>query len=423
MPRRLIICADGTWNTQDADGGSEPPPTNVVKLARAIRPVAADGTSQIVLYHEGVGNARGLARMLGGAFGWGLSRNVRACYRFLVDNYHPGDELYLFGFSRGAYTVRSLAGMIRNSGLLRSEHAHLIPRAYDLYRNRSRETHPNSVEARAFRTAYAHDVRITLLGVWDSVGALGVPTVGPIGAWSRRRHGFHDVTLSGHVDHAYHALALDERRRPFQPALWEVDTPGQDVEQVWFAGVHANVGGGYEDCGLSDVALEWMMERAGDCGLEFCDGYGALAIAGAHDARLHDSYSLGYRVLGDGRRVVNAPRPTRKGQPVRTCEWVHESVYHRLADVTGPPIGPYLPQNLPPERLTPPPATRLPRRSTPLRLTPELLAAAAPHLAAASLLRRTIHGADVPPVMPPAPPLADVARPLVPTRRADRLRH
>ena len=367
MPRRLVVCADGTWNTPESRHGTEPPPTNVVKLARAVRPVASDGTSQIVYYHEGVGNGTPLVRLLGGVAGWGLSRNVRDCYRFLVTNYAPGDELYLFGFSRGAYTVRSLAGMIRNSGLLRGEHAHLIAKAYDLYRNRSTSTHPNSVESKSFREVYSHQVPITCLGVWDSVGALGLPTFGPIGRRMARQFGFHDVRLSGQVQHAYHALAIDERRKPFLPAIWEVDTPGQDVEQVWFAGVHSNVGGGYPDCGLSDVALEWMMGKAGAIGLEFDEEYVQMAVTCACDGELYDSMSLGYKLFHpfmspafkDGRRVLNAPRAPLDGKPVRTCERVHESVYDRFTRVTSPPRGPYAPANLP-VNLATPAATRIP---------------------------------------------------------------
>jgi uncharacterized protein (DUF2235 family) len=344
MPRRLVVCADGTWNTQESRRGTEPPPTNVVKMARAVRPVATDGSSQIVYYLEGVGNGSPLLRLLGGVGGYGLSRNIRDCYRFLVNNYAPGDELYLFGFSRGAYTVRSLAGMIRNSGLLRGEHAHLIGEAYDLYRNRSTSTHPNSVESKAFRGAYSHVVRIRCLGVWDSVGALGLPTFGPLGRRMARKYGFHDVRLSGRVEHAYHALAIDERRKPFLPAIWEIDTPGQDVEQVWFAGVHSNVGGGDPDCGLSDVALDWMMSKAAALGLEFDERYVSMAVTSACDGELYDSMSLGYKLFHpflspafkDGRRVINAPRPPRNGKPVRTREQVHESVHQRLLRVVSP---------------------------------------------------------------------------------------
>ena len=363
-PRRLVVCADGTWNTQDAED-REPPPTNVVKLARAVAPHAADGTPQIVLYHEGVGNERGWRRWLGGATGSGLSRNVRTCYRFLVDNYAPGDELYFFGFSRGAYTVRSLTGMIRNSGLLRSEHAHLIPQAYALYRDRAPETHPNSVEAQTFRAQHAYpDVRVHCLGVWDSVGALGLPTYGPIGRRLARKYGFHDVTLSSIVDHAYHALALDERRKPFLPAVWDVDTPLQDVEQMWFAGVHANVGGGYADCGLSDVALLWMVEKAAACGLAFDSAYLSAALRPSSAGRLYDSMSLGYRLLHpflsprreSGHRVVKRPRPPRNGVAVRTCERVHPTVYERMRQVLDGGAT-YAPRNLPPD--TPPPPMRI----------------------------------------------------------------
>jgi hypothetical protein len=166
---------------------------------------------------------------------------------------------------------------------------------------------------------------------------------------------------------AYHALAIDERRKPFLPAIWEVDTPGQDVEQVWFAGVHSNVGGGYPDCGLSDIALEWMMGKATGLGLEFEEEYVKMAVTCAPEGELYESMSLAYKLFHpfmrpafkDGRRVLNAPRPPRDGKPVRTCERVHESVYDRFTRVTSPPKGPYAPPNLP-VNLATPAATRIP---------------------------------------------------------------
>ena len=436
MPRRLVVCADGTWNTQEGRGVAEPPPTNVVKLARAVRPVAADGSTQIVYYHEGVGNGSPLLRFLGGVAGYGLSRNIRDCYRFLVDNYMPGDQLYFFGFSRGAYTVRSLVGMIRNSGLLKGEHAHLIGKAYDLYRGRSTSSHPNSVDSKAFREAYSHDVEIECLGVWDSVGALGLPTFGPLGRRLARKYAFHDVRLSGHVRHAYHALAIDEQRKPFLPAIWEVDTPGQDVEQVWFAGVHSNVGGGYPDCGLSDVALQWMLDKAAALGLEFDERYVQLAVTCAADGEIYDSMSLGYKLMHPlmrpafkgGRRVINEPRPPRNGKSVRTCERVHESVHERIRRVTSPPRGPYAPPNLPPNLLTPP-AMRSADLLAGLRgatsaatrpgATPPAPAAtaAAPVPAAPTPAAPTTSAIAAPPPVAAAPP---PARPVEPPPRPER---
>ena len=265
--KRLVVCADGTWKSRDDSGDT----TNVEKLHDAVLPVAADGTRQLTRYFPGVGASR-RARILGGAFGVGLSRNVQECYRWLAREWQPGDELYLFGFSRGAFTVRSLAGMIRNVGLLPADRLDLVDEGYGHYRDDDPAWRADGAKAVAWRKAHSREVqRIRCLGVWDTVGALGVPTSGPLGWWTRRRWGFHDVQLSGRVEHAYHALAIDERRKPFAPTLWQADDAHADqqhVEQVWFAGVHSNVGGGYPDCGLSDTTLWWMAGKARAAGLE-----------------------------------------------------------------------------------------------------------------------------------------------------------
>jgi uncharacterized protein (DUF2235 family) len=354
--RRLIVCADGTWNSNDEHKGH---PTNVVKMARAILPVAPDGTSQIVYYHKGVGTGGWMDRWLGGLFGRGLSENVIACYRFLVDNYvspsgdAPGDEIYLFGFSRGAFTVRSLAGFIRNAGILRPEHADRIEVAYGHYRNPTDDWHPNGPAAAAFRAECSRDVpTIRCVGVWDTVGSLGVPVRGPLGRWTRTQYGFHSVGLSGRVENAFHALAIDERRRPFAPTLWELTdedlrkSPGQRVEQVWFAGVHANVGGGYADCGLSDVTFLWMMERAASCGLVFDETFVRAVVKATVDGELYDSFSRMYRPLGPRVREIGTQRTDATGAPLHTFERVHESALQRRERCAAPPRGPYAPRNL-----------------------------------------------------------------------------
>ena len=346
--RRLVVCADGTWNSeQKKDDGSGL--TNVVRLRDAVAPRAPDGTEQVVFYHTGVGTGGWWDRATGGAFGTGISRNIKACYAFLVREFKPGDELFLFGFSRGAYTVRSLAGLVRNCGVLRQSEARRIDEAYELYRDRGDDTHPNSAKAQAFRAAHSVETRVKCIGVWDTVGALGVPTRGPVGWISRRRHGFHDVRLSSSVENAFHALAIDERRGPFEPALWEVrdGDPARKagrwrVEQRWFAGVHSNVGGGYPDCGLSNLALRWMMTRAESCGLAFRPG-GAAALDAECDCggALYDSFSALYKPLGPHVRALGARRVDRdSGEALHTYEEVDGSVVERHAK-----HGPYAPPN------------------------------------------------------------------------------
>jgi uncharacterized protein (DUF2235 family) len=336
--RRLVVCADGTWNDDDeANGGHD---TNVIRLSRAIAPHAADGTPQVVSYNKGVGTGGWWDRMTGGAFGTGISRNIKACYAWLVREYAPGDQLFFFGFSRGAYTVRSLAGLVRNAGVLRPEHADRVDAAYDLYRNRDDSARPTGDEAVRFRESYSHAATIDCLGVWDTVGALGIPTRGPVGWVSRRRHGFHDVNLSSHVRNAFHAVAIDERRAPFAPTLWAVraDDPAcrsgdWRVEQRWFAGVHSNVGGGYPDCGLSNLALRWMADRAAQCGLEFAPGFvEGLEAECDCGGQLYDSMSRAFKVLGSHVRAID--EPPDQGTPearMLTYEDVDSSVVARHA--------------------------------------------------------------------------------------------
>jgi uncharacterized protein (DUF2235 family) len=271
--RRLVVCCDGTWNRPDQVNGGVVSPTNVTKLALGIAQQDRAGTPQILYYHRGVGADR-LERVRGGAFGLGLSRHVRDCYRFLVENYEPGDELYVFGFSRGAFTARSTVGLVRNAGILRAEHVARVDDAYRLYRHRDDLRHPNGIESRIFRRMYSHDkVPVHFVGVWDTVGALGIP--GWRGPLANRLWGFHDTTLGGHVRFAYQALAIDEERGLFEPTLWEQqpDAIGQTLRQVWFAGVHSDVGGGYPDPSLAEIPLVWMTQRARHCGLAFKPEY------------------------------------------------------------------------------------------------------------------------------------------------------
>lgn len=263
MSKRIVICCDGTWNSPDRKGAE----TNVVHVARAVAPVDAAGKEQVVFYDRGVGTGNALDRFSGGAFGKGVSTNIQDAYRFIVHNYEAGDELWFFGFSRGAYTVRSTAGLIRNAGVLRKSRASRISDAYELYRSEVKPDDPQSI---AFREDNSHAPRVHFIGVWDTVGSLGVPVRG-LRFLTKKKYQFHDVQLSSQVDHAYHALAIDERRGPFAPAIWTCpkDAPSQSVEQVWFAGVHSNIGGGYPDRGLSDQALVWMIEKAEGAGLAF----------------------------------------------------------------------------------------------------------------------------------------------------------
>lgn len=329
--KRLVVCCDGTWNVPR--GGSDA--TNIWKLRRSVAPMDAVGVEQRAFYAAGVGTKR-FTRLRGGAYGRGLSDNVRETYRWIVENYEPGDALYLFGFSRGAYTARSVVGMIRNVGVLRPEEAGRVGAAFRLYRNREPGAHPNGDEARTFRRAHSVESRIAFLGVFDTVGALGIPMASKplLGGFARVRWGFHDVQLSSSVDVAIQALAIDERRQAFPPTVWAKPVhPGNRVlEQVWFAGVHSNVGGGYAECELSDLALGFMRERATREGLVFRPGtepardvYGNLADSTSGFWR---RTPLGWRAIGrlpdpDGLGFLPGPDFSQSlhESVARRCEW------------------------------------------------------------------------------------------------------
>jgi uncharacterized protein (DUF2235 family) len=303
--KRLIACTDGTWDKPGDTKDGESYDSNVCLLYNAIKDVAEDGTKQLKAYDTGVGSSFGWRdRLLGGTMGTGLDRKIMEMYSFLMLNYQPAkppdksDEIYLFGFSRGAYTARSLVGFIRCCGILKPENLHLLETAFGLYRDRNKYTSPDSDAMVAFRRNFSIEdiTHIHLLGVWDTVGSLGLP-LSVFKLYNSEKYQFHDVTLSSTVKHAFHALAIDERRKLFEPTLWEPSTKvvtgevKQISEQRWFPGVHCNIGGGYEDRGLSNGSLHWMAEKANGAGLEF-NNHKLGHFHKEPTARLRNSYTL-----------------------------------------------------------------------------------------------------------------------------------
>ncbi len=312
MPKKIVVFCDGTWNSEDQktrDG--VPCPTNVLRMLEATKSAGEDGDIQIVHYIEGLGTRR-WERLLGGGFGFGISDNIKDAYRFIVSNYDPGDRLFLIGFSRGAFTARSIAGLINNVGILRREKLHLVNAAYDHYRDRAEEWRPRGGKSIDFRAQNSHpDPKIAFLGVWDTVGALGAPFGLVLGFLTDLlfKTKFHDVTLSPIVESAYHAMAIDERRWPFRPTLWAWHPTHQQriaaflarnapppYEQRWFPGVHSDVGGGYETTGLSDCALAWMIDKAQAHGLSVDSSGGGWPIKPDPLAPMHDSQRPYYRL-------------------------------------------------------------------------------------------------------------------------------
>lgn len=298
-------------------------------------PLGPDGVRQTVFYDQGVGSGGLLDKVLGGALGWGLSQNVRDAYLFLVRNYEPGDEIYLFGFSRGAFTVRSCAGLIRKCGLLREENHKLIRDAYALYKRRDATADaPHAID---FRRKYSHDpVPIKLIGVWDTVGTLGVP-FNPLNAITKWMYEFHDDMLSRHVEHAYHAVAIDERRRFFNVSLWQKHgkaPPTQKLEQVWFPGCHADIGGGNKETLLSNVALNWMIEKAHRAGLQF-NGKLVADLRDDHLGPIHESLAWYWLPFGKrSRNIAGGKFPNESVSQAARDRWRELSTYRpaNLAD-------------------------------------------------------------------------------------------
>lgn len=322
--RRLALFFDGTWNTPESN-------TNVWRLDLMLAEAGSDGVPQDKFYDEGVGT-KWYDRITGGAFGAGLSENVRSGYRWLMENYNPGDEIYIFGFSRGAFTARSLAGLIARCGLLKPDAPMSYVQLYERYQkgdtvrpvytlkylHAKGKTDFDFEERLLLNYSYYQRNFIKMVGVWDTVGTLGLP-IGNIPGISRHAMRFHDTHLSKIVQHSYQALALNEQRKPYWAMLWTNFVPttktgvpegpqvdNRFVEQRWFAGAHCNVGGGYRNDLLPQRPLAWLQDKARACGLAFRSS----AVVSEDDLEMkpRDSYAEFlhglWRVLTFGRRYV-----------------------------------------------------------------------------------------------------------------------
>ena len=298
--KNLVVCCDGTWNDPGDEDDGVPAPTNVFRLFNAVD-LESSETPQLTRYQAGVGTGGPLDKIAGGTMGFGLGHDIRDCYYWLADKYRPGDRIFLFGFSRGAFTARSLAGVICSFGIVDREGerplGELVQQVYRRgYRNGEHLPPDLFVE---------NSEEVYFLGVWDTVGALGVPDDKVLLQWldNPARYRFHDTSLSPKVKHARHAVAIDERRGSFSPTLWKKKSKAahDDVKELWFPGVHSDVGGGYKERGLSDGALEWMMTEAEDFGLQYRPGALAQLSPNPQDV-LHDSRQSIMKML------VTAPR-------------------------------------------------------------------------------------------------------------------
>ncbi len=269
-PVDLIVILDGTMSTLEA--GQE---TNAGQVFRLLSD-EGPGPGRRLYYEPGL-QWEGLRRWVDVAIGRGINRQIRRAYGWLANRYRPGDRIFLFGYSRGAYPVRSLAGAIDRLGLLRHDQAteRNVLMAYRHY-----QLAPNSHAARAFSYELCHlECEIQMVGVWDTVKALGFRIPG-LWLWTEKAHAFHNHHLGPSIRHGFHALAHDETRVMFEPVLWECPEGWEgNVEQVWFRGAHADVGGQIRACAagrpLSNIPLVWMLERAEACGLPLPAGWRA----------------------------------------------------------------------------------------------------------------------------------------------------
>jgi len=365
MPKRIVICSDGTGNTAVKGRG-----TNVFKLFEAVDLEShrsdPSKTPQVAIYDDGVGTQSFTPiKIIAGATGWGLSRNVKHLYKELSRIYDPGDEIFMFGFSRGAFTVRTLAGFIAACGLVDPSKLKVatfeglkraVDDAYRAYRKCYRPAlwkvfgAPSRDAAEEFRKsgAFDADVQVRFLGVWDTVDAVGLPFwIGDFINLTLYRFKFPDLRLTPIVERACQALAIDDERASFRPLLWEQGPDDAErIEQVWFAGAHSNVGGGYPKQGMSLVALDWMLAHAqragmqqGDNGLRFnaVDREAFRAHASVDD-KLYDPRA-GLGVFYRWRIRDISGMCARHDVPVK----VHLSVLERLAHGTED----YAPGNVP----------------------------------------------------------------------------
>jgi uncharacterized protein (DUF2235 family) len=262
MARNIVLLFDGTWNNRKTR-------TNVLRMRQSIDSEGQDDKEQPCRYLTGVGTSWH-NRFTGGLFGRGLSENIREGYAWLARKQHEADDrIFVLGFSRGAYSARSCVGLIRKCGLLNSPNDENVEKAYALYRDK--DVAPDDARAVEFRARNSQEVRVRFIGVWDTVGALGIP-VARI-PFSTDYYRWHDTRLSKIVDYAYHAIAIDERRKAYAPAVWTERKADEthEVEQRWFIGAHSNVGGGYEELKpdtLANLTLRWMQDKAEAAGLK-----------------------------------------------------------------------------------------------------------------------------------------------------------
>jgi uncharacterized protein (DUF2235 family) len=352
--KRLAVFLDGTWNAVDSN-------TNVWRMKALCAKTGNDGKPQLAYYEIGVNG------VLGGGFGKGLDENIRSAYEWLIENYEDGDEIFILGFSRGAFTARSLAGLVTKLGILKPGSPIGVAQLYERYKHTDEQTiwelHEqqergtlNATLEERMLLKYSQPAKIKVVAVWDTVGALGIPAFSVEGV-SRSTFGFLHTGLRVHLQNGYHALAIDEHRQDFAPTLWDVRVPNDpdepraparpmaSVEQRWFVGAHANVGGGYASDLLAQIPLRWIMKKTSLHGLTFrndvdIDGdVSTASIADSYKDFARGAYSKFYKP--HFRPIGEEPDVRDDGTHANVNETIDKSVFDRWRAVPD-----YRPPNL-----------------------------------------------------------------------------
>ncbi|WFU80764.1 DUF2235 domain-containing protein [Bradyrhizobium sp. CIAT3101] len=353
--KRLAVYLDGTWNSVDSN-------TNVWRMRALTAAKSKDDKPQLVYYSVGVNG------VLGGMFGQGLDDNIRLAYEWLIENYNDGDEIFIFGFSRGAYTARALAGLIAIDGVLKAGSPIGVAELFERYRKGDEESIWRLKEIQASPDAgklsqqerwllkYSQPADVKMIGVWDTVGSVGL-AAGNFAGISRSQFDYLQTGLRIHILNGFHALAIDEHRNDFAPTLWTVrhpkdpkaviaqPRPMSSVEQRWFVGAHANVGGGYETDLLNQAPLRWLMKKAEALGLAFRSEVeldGDSVTAPIADSYTKFGYGIYHHISSPLYRAIGAdPEVRDDGTHPTVNETIDASVFNRWrADLT------YRPKNL-----------------------------------------------------------------------------
>ena len=312
MNKNIVLCYDGTSNEFGQNN------TNIVKTFEFLQ----KNDKQIAFYDAGVGTfdttqtiSTKIKTLMGKAFGYGLQKNINDGYEYLMSNFVAGDQVFIFGFSRGAFTARALAGMMYHFGVLQKDSKNLIPYVARMYNEKNFKT------AKRFKEVFSKTCKPYFIGVWDTVASLGY-------LYGKK---FFDQKLNHDTKYAYQAIAIDEQRKKFPISIWDENQKinNQIIEQVWFAGVHADNGGGYLEHGLSDLTLAWMMDQAEAAGLKLVAGW-QQKLQQNRTGKLHKSRAGMWKIWQKSIRKIPANAK------------IHQSVFDRKEQIKN-----YLPTNIP----------------------------------------------------------------------------